>query len=835
MSGPPSIPRIWVRPKVTIATNTLRFRWYAPVSTGGSPILRYVLSSPQDSSYTIAPNLAGFDVNNLTPGTAYTYTLVAVNSSGNSPAATFRTVRVGPVPPPLTTAVAVRNTANSASIVNCYNSSLSSYNIGWVSAKTNILSGSGPIYTNSITFGPNSININNDNPYQQNNLNIDNNSYIFDMTYTNDSGKSAVVKTNPIGNVQYTRFYSPTRTTPVYNGALFTSIACSSNAQIVIACATSGYIWVSLDSGGTFIRQNGPGVASWVSVACSADGTKMVAVDGSPGYIWTSSNSGSSWTQRTAAGQRVWTAVGMSPNGTYVVAAVANSNVYTSSNSGVDWVNPSNIQTYETPNILTLVSCNNITVSNDGATLYLSDNANTTPVPRPFWYSNNFGSNWIPSSGRTDMYNTVAIKSTTTGSQIFLALRNGLVYVSYNNNLINGLGGYGPQKVWTSLTISDDGLKVAAAVNGDYIYYAAPTLGTLQASISSGQRNWTSIAASSSGQYLYATEYAGLIWFSNDYGATWDYSRIPTAVAANDLAVSNDGLQIVIASYPPYISYDGGIIWYFRNFVSTVEPYMTSTFMSSDKTFIAIVYNLSSPNLNFVVSRDSGVTWAQIATPPTTVAFGCIAGSSNGSILMVGTFDNGALPWRSTDSGATWQQVGASSSPPPTGERWNGAACDSTGTYFVMIGGNYAVNGNVWRSGDGGTTWTRTALASTTWSGVTCSSNGQYFYVCSLNGYIWRSSNYGVTWTQTTSPYAFWRTISSTPYGNNIVAGIMGGGFWVSTDFGDTWIQQTANGGGGNWRSVKYTGNANTFIAVASNTANPYTTGVAPITFGTLS
>src|SRR6478736_4914210 len=65
---------------------------------------------------------------------------------------------------------------------------------------------------------------------------------------------------------------------------------------------------------------------NWNAVACSADGTKIVAVassrnfdffDGGPIYF--SVNSGADWTQ-TSASSLNWTAVGLSADGTRMVA-----------------------------------------------------------------------------------------------------------------------------------------------------------------------------------------------------------------------------------------------------------------------------------------------------------------------------------------------------------------------------------------------------------------------------------------------------------------------------------------------------------------------------------
>jgi photosystem II stability/assembly factor-like uncharacterized protein len=60
----------------------------------------------------------------------------------------------------------------------------------------------------------------------------------------------------------------------------------------------------------------------WTSVASSAGGTNLVAV-AKGGQIYTSTNSGSSWQQRTNnASLPAWTTVACSSDGSRLVAAV---------------------------------------------------------------------------------------------------------------------------------------------------------------------------------------------------------------------------------------------------------------------------------------------------------------------------------------------------------------------------------------------------------------------------------------------------------------------------------------------------------------------------------
>src|SRR5262249_38987190 len=83
---------------------------------------------------------------------------------------------------------------------------------------------------------------------------------------------------------------------------------------------------------------------NWVSVACSADGTKIVAAAGvlpllgnGVGPIYTSTNSGATWAQ-TSAPITNWAATASSVDGTRLVAAVGCAGpIYISTNAGTTW------------------------------------------------------------------------------------------------------------------------------------------------------------------------------------------------------------------------------------------------------------------------------------------------------------------------------------------------------------------------------------------------------------------------------------------------------------------------------------------------------------------
>src|ERR1039458_2299813 len=107
-------------------------------------------------------------------------------------------------------------------------------------------------------------------------------------------------------------------------------IASSADGSIIVAGAwvpgnsnLGGPIYASTNSGATWTQTSAP-INEWVSVACSADGTKLVAVgDGflfNINPIFTSTDSGVTWTPFLLLNRKSWTGVASSADGTEVVA-----------------------------------------------------------------------------------------------------------------------------------------------------------------------------------------------------------------------------------------------------------------------------------------------------------------------------------------------------------------------------------------------------------------------------------------------------------------------------------------------------------------------------------
>jgi len=99
-------------------------------------------------------------------------------------------------------------------------------------------------------------------------------------------------------------------------GALGSSIACSADGSILFVAGTT-QIYRSTNSGTSWAPSTSPS-ASWTSIACSADGTRLAGAmsirRGSPAGIVTSPDAGMTWAS-TSASSESWVAIASSADG----------------------------------------------------------------------------------------------------------------------------------------------------------------------------------------------------------------------------------------------------------------------------------------------------------------------------------------------------------------------------------------------------------------------------------------------------------------------------------------------------------------------------------------
>ena len=99
-----------------------------------------------------------------------------------------------------------------------------------------------------------------------------------------------------------------------------TALVCSSDGSKLVACASPGRIYTSMNSGITWITNN-VATANWNCLAASADCTRLVAgVSG--GLLYSSANFGANWSAFATSTNRVWSALASSADGGKLAAGV---------------------------------------------------------------------------------------------------------------------------------------------------------------------------------------------------------------------------------------------------------------------------------------------------------------------------------------------------------------------------------------------------------------------------------------------------------------------------------------------------------------------------------
>lgn len=185
------------------------------------------------------------------------------------------------------------------------------------------------------------------------------------------------------------------------------------------------------------------------------------------------------------------------------------------------------------------------------------------------------------------------------------------------------------------------------------------------------------------------------------------------------------------------------------------------TALAIDPTNTKIVY-LGGAEGGVWKTVNAGQTWTPLGDAQVSLAIGSIAiDPSNHNTIYVGTgeenfaIDNyyGAGILKSTNGGATWTQIAGSFTGNPCGGDYVGAvAVHPTNSQIILAGAEPCYYGasSIFRSTDGGLTWTAVYTDSNGWIPATNivfdHSNGNIVYAATNYGGVLKSTDAGVTW-----------------------------------------------------------------------------------------
>ena len=298
--------------------------------------------------------------------------------------------------------------------------------------------------------------------------------------------------------------------------------------------APGAFARVLPSSAGAVWKASPSGTRNWYSIASSADGTKLVAVDqaSATGRIYTSSDSGATWVARESA--RLWFGVASSADGTKLVATVNNGRIYTSVDSGASWTARAVTRAWRS--VCSSRDGNKLVAADFGGHLYTSPDSGVT------WVERDSNRSWYSLASSADGIQLAAV---VYGGNVYTSADSGVTWTP-RGNVAN----------WRAITSSSDGTKLAAIVDSGRIFTSSDSGMTWLPRETS--RKWYSIVSSADGTRLAAVVQDGRIYLSGDSGITWvaretnrNWRTITSSGDGTKLAAIVTGGQIYISDILP--------------------------------------------------------------------------------------------------------------------------------------------------------------------------------------------------------------------------------------------------------------------------------------------
>ncbi|MDE3066368.1 MAG: hypothetical protein KGJ60_02340 [Verrucomicrobiota bacterium] len=347
---------------------------------------------------------------------------------------------------------------------------------------------------------------------------------------------------------------------------------------------------------------------SWYSIASSSDGAKLAAVAYN-GDIYTSTNSGVDWAKQINAPSLNWYSIASSSDGTHLVAAAGGLSpgpIYTSTDSGATW----------TSNDAPLLVWASVASSADGTKLAAAAYSDVNVNASLIYLSSDAGAHWTAATA--------------------------------------------PSNYWYSIASSADGTRLAAVVFGGGIWTSADA-GTNWTLSGAPSQSWETIASSSDGIKLVAAIYGGGIWTSMDAGTNWTESATaPNTVYWAGVASSANGAKLAAVgledeSYnavPPYLSTDSDTNWTATLIATNQYNSLTNQF-----NWYSVASSADGSKLAAVVNG-GGIFTLQTSTPPPPTPTLNIAVSGTNVIFSWSAAATGfVLQQNASLSTGNWQDV----------------------------------------------------------------------------------------------------------------------------------------------------------------------------------
>jgi photosystem II stability/assembly factor-like uncharacterized protein len=277
------------------------------------------------------------------------------------------------------------------------------------------------------------------------------------------------------------------------------AVACSADGSRVVAATggqfVNGQVYISNDSGTNWTLTSAP-LQRWTSLASSADGTKLIgaAYDRA---IYTSADSGTTWISNNVANlpSGTWMSVSSSADGSTLFAVrYANYVLYSSSNSGALWV----------PRTTTLADLFSVAVSADGTIAVASDNNGHVAT------STNAGLTWSTNTTLVG-FSVVRVAASADGHRLVAVPMGATVFASTNQGATWASNSLPANSSWLAAGCSADGSRLTVIAQKGLIYSSTNSALTLISNSAPGLI-WQSVASSADGNCVFAAPSNGSIW-----------------------------------------------------------------------------------------------------------------------------------------------------------------------------------------------------------------------------------------------------------------------------------------------------------------------------------
>jgi hypothetical protein len=266
------------------------------------------------------------------------------------------------------------------------------------------------------------------------------------------------------------------------------SVASSADGTKLVATGSNPYtnggqLFTSSDSGQTWVAR--APILAW-KMASSADGSRLIAA-GLDGQLWLSSDSGVTWNTREQ--NRDWRSVAMSADGSKIIAAVQFGRLYTSIDYGTTWTPRE--QTRSWLAVASSADGTKLIAGVNGGNLYVSADSGVTWIPREqIW-------GWRDVASSADGTRLIAVGA----SRLAMSADAGANWAARQEDMN-----------WVAVASSADGMKLASAEAYDRIHVSTDAGATW--SPREGTRQWVSVASSADGSKLLAAVQDGRLYTS---------------------------------------------------------------------------------------------------------------------------------------------------------------------------------------------------------------------------------------------------------------------------------------------------------------------------------